>query len=132
MIKSHASAISNPPPIAIPFTAAITGFVRSNLEVRPANPSGIGGLTLPSACHLKSFPALNALPSPVIIATHNSSSVAYSLKTSASSRLAGGCNAFKRSGRLIVTVSMRSVLLTLQNSVITFSSIWSMPISSQY
>ena len=38
MIKSQARAISNPPPIETPLTAAMIGFFKSNLEVRPANP----------------------------------------------------------------------------------------------
>ena len=37
-IRSHARAISNPPPIDTPFTAAMTGFFKSNLDVKPANP----------------------------------------------------------------------------------------------
>ena len=37
-IRSHAKAISNPPPIETPLTAAIKGLVRLNLEVSPANP----------------------------------------------------------------------------------------------
>ena len=130
IIKSQARAISKPPPIATPLTAAITGLTKSNLEVSPAKPRGIGGLTLPSACHRKSFPALKARPSPVIIATHNSSSFAYSSKTSANSRFAGGCSAFKRSGRLIVTVSIRFNLLTLQNSVTSYSFLFIMSLAN--
>ena len=38
MIISHDSAVSIPPPIAKPFTAAIIGFVRSDLLVKPAKP----------------------------------------------------------------------------------------------
>ena len=37
-IKSQANAISNPPPIDTPFTAAIKGLVKLNLEVKPAKP----------------------------------------------------------------------------------------------
>ena len=38
IIKSHARAISNPPPIDTPFTAAINGLVKLNLDVNPAKP----------------------------------------------------------------------------------------------
>ena len=37
---SHASAISKPPPIANPFTAAISGLSRSKREHSPAKPLG--------------------------------------------------------------------------------------------
>ena len=42
MMMSHASAISNPPPMATPFTAAITGLSRSKRLARPPKP--LGGL----------------------------------------------------------------------------------------
>ena len=37
---SQASAISKPPPIATPLTAAITGLCKSKRDVIPANPDG--------------------------------------------------------------------------------------------
>ena len=40
MMMSQASAISNPPPIATPFTAAITGFTMSTRFVIPPKPLG--------------------------------------------------------------------------------------------
>ena len=50
IIRSHAKAISIPPPMATPFTAAIIGLFRLNLLVRPANPvSGIPDLSPPEA-----------------------------------------------------------------------------------
>ena len=50
IIKSHARAISIPPPIATPFTAAIIGLLRLNLLVSPAKPvSGIPDLSPPEA-----------------------------------------------------------------------------------
>ena len=50
MIKSQANAISIPPPMATPLTAAITGLLRLNLAVRPPNPvSGMPDLSPPAA-----------------------------------------------------------------------------------
>ena len=37
-IMSHASASSNPPPTAIPLTAAMTGLSSPGSSCRPANP----------------------------------------------------------------------------------------------
>ena len=38
IIKSQANAISNPPPIATPLTAAMIGLFKLNLLVSPAKP----------------------------------------------------------------------------------------------
>ena len=38
MIKSQAIAISNPPPIAKPLRAPITGLFKSHISVNPAKP----------------------------------------------------------------------------------------------
>ena len=49
-MMSQANAISNPPPIATPFTAAMTGLSRSQREVRPPKPDdGIAERSPPSA-----------------------------------------------------------------------------------
>ena len=49
MIRSQASAISKPPPMHTPLTAAMIGLVRSNRAVRPPNPRGVGTRSPPSA-----------------------------------------------------------------------------------
>ena len=60
MIISQDRAVSKPPPIAKPFTAAMTGFSKSNLWVKPAKPV-VGMLAAPPfAVAFKSFPALKA------------------------------------------------------------------------
>ena len=78
MMMSQASAISKPPPMAMPFTAAITGLSRSKRLARPPKP--LAGWTgrLPvlawiSAWYLRSLPAQKALsPAPVMMATQRS------------------------------------------------------------
>ena len=71
---SHDSAVSNPPPMAKPLTAATMGFSRSKREDRPAKPlAGIVAFDPPAAVAFKSFPAENALsPAPVRTATQRS------------------------------------------------------------
>ena len=110
MIMSHASAISKPPPRAYPLTAAMMGFQHSKSDVMP--PSGARSALAPglsriwscSAVYRRSLPALNARsPVPVRIATHTSGSSRNSQNALYISMLAGGCRAFRRSGRLIVT-----------------------------
>ena len=50
IMRSHARAISIPPPIATPFTAAIIGLFKLKRLVRPAKPvSGIPDLSPPEA-----------------------------------------------------------------------------------
>ena len=50
IIKSQAKAISKPPPIETPFTAAMIGLFKSNLLVKPAKPvEGIPDLSPPDA-----------------------------------------------------------------------------------
>ena len=105
IIRSHARAISIPPPIATPLTAAIIGLFKLNLLVSPANPvSGIPDLSPPEAWYLRSLPAENALsPAPVIIPTHRSSLFVNSLQTSSNSLCEGGCSEFITSGLFMVT-----------------------------
>src|SRR5690606_28662111 len=112
---SQHKAVSNPPPMANPFTAAISGFSRSKRVDRPANPVG-GGVPLPPwAVYLRSLPAENALsPAPVSTATHKSSSAAKSSHTRDISLCMGACTALYTSGRFMVTIRIgpRRSLLT--------------------
>ncbi len=90
-MMSQARAISKPPPMATPLTAAITGLVRSYRAVSPANPDeGWPLRSPPPAWYFRSLPALKARPAPVTIATHSSGSAANSSNTSDSSALPGG------------------------------------------
>ena len=116
-MMSQASAISNPPPMATPFTAAISGLVRSNREVRPAKPEGGLPILPPVAWCLRSLPAEKARsPAPVTIATHWSGSAAKLSNTSPSSKCAGECSAFITSGRFRVTVVIGPSRSTFTNS----------------
>ena len=82
MMRSQASAISKPPPIATPLTAAMIGLSQSKREVRPAKPPVSQPRLPPAACHFRSLPAQNALsPAPVTIATHCSGSAEKSSNT---------------------------------------------------
>ena len=109
-IKSQASAISNPPPMETPFTAAIRGLVKLNLEVKPAKPEEAILISIfppASAWNLRSFPAEKARsPSPVTIPTQRFSSLSNSFQTSSNPACAGGCKAFILSGLFMVTVKM--------------------------
>ena len=61
MMRSQASAISKPPPMATPLTAAMIGLSQSKREVRPAKPPVSQPRLPPAACHFRSLPAQNAL-----------------------------------------------------------------------
>ena len=77
MMRSQASAISKPPPIATPLTAAMIGLSQSKRVVSPAKPPLSQPRLPPAACHFRSLPAQNALsPAPVTTATHCSGSAA--------------------------------------------------------
>ena len=106
MIRSQASAISKPPPMATPFTAAITGLVEveaAESARRSPRPASRAGRRSPGT--FRSLPAENARsPAPVTIATHWPSSAAKSLKISSSSKWASECSAFITSGRFRVTM----------------------------
>ena len=98
-MMSQASAISNPPPMATPFTAAITGFSMSKRLARPPKPlAGCCG-RLPvffwiSAWYLRSLPAQKALsPAPVMMATHSSGLALNSSNAATSSSFAMGWQA---------------------------------------
>jgi len=94
MMRSQASAISKPPPIATPFTAAMIGLSQSKREVRPAKPPLSQPRLPPAACHFRSLPAQNALsPAPVTIAIHCSGSPEKSSNTFCSSKCASVCSA---------------------------------------
>ncbi len=121
MIMSQASAISNPPPMAKPFTAAITGLYRSYREVRPPNPvAGIGtGDFWPDAANLRSLPAEKAFsPAPVTIATHKSGLLWNSSNTRPISAFPMGWRQFSWSGRLMVTTKTRPSVSVLMNSYV--------------
>ena len=115
MMMSQASAVSNPPPIAQPFTAAISGLSRSKRCVMPAKPFGPLGRRRPAACTFRSLPAENARsPAPVMMPTHRSSRAANSSHTVASSSFASACSAFSTSGRFSVTMRTRPSSCTMQ------------------
>ena len=96
MTMSQASAISKPPPMATPLTAAITGLSRSKRLARPPKPlAGWTGrlpvLACNSAWYFRSLPAEKALsPAPVMMATHRSGLVWNSSNASTNSWLAMG------------------------------------------
>src|SRR5580700_3914270 len=115
MTMSQASAVSKPPPIATPLTAAISGLSRSKRCDNPANPVAGRGPRRPAACTLRSLPAEKARsPAPVMMPTHSSGSVANSFQIWSNSQCASACSAFITSGRLIVTMRMRSSSSTVQ------------------
>ena len=102
-MMSQASAISNPPPIATPFTAAISGLLRSKRWARPAKPLAGMAMEPPVAWFLRSLPAEKARsPAPVMMPTHCSGSALKALKASSISKCIGECTAFMTSGRLRV------------------------------
>ena len=116
MMRSQASAISKPPPIATPLTAAMIGLSQSNREVRPAKPPLSQPRLPPAACHFRSLPAQNALsPAPVTIATHCSGSAEKSSNTLLSSKCASICSALYTSGRDSVTIVIGPLRVTLEN-----------------
>ena len=99
MMMSQASAVSNPPPIAQPFTAAIIGLSRLKRCVMPAKPFGPLGRRRPAACTFRSLPAENARsPAPVMMPTHRSSRAANSSHTAASSSFASACKRVQHLG----------------------------------
>ncbi len=116
MMRSQASAISKPPPMATPLTAAMIGLSQSKREVSPANPPLSQPRLPPAACHFRSLPAQNALsPAPVTIATHCSGSAEKSSNTLFSSKCASVCSALYTSGRDSVTIVIGPLRVTLEN-----------------
>src|SRR5882757_70862 len=116
MIRSQASAISNPPPIATPLTAAMIGLSQSKREVSPAKPPLSVPRLPPAACHFRSLPAQNALsPAPVTMATHWSGSAEKSSNTLLSSKCASICSALNTSGRDRVIMVIGPLRVTSEN-----------------
>ena len=117
MIRSQASAISKPPPMATPFTAAISGLSRSKRLVRPAKPDGGLPILPPMAWCLRSLPAEKARsPAPVTMPTHWSGSAAKALNASSSSKCIGEWRAFITSGRFRVKMVTGPSRSTVMNS----------------
>ena len=115
-MRSQASAISKPPPMATPLTAAMIGLSQSKREVSPAKPPVSQPRLPPAACHFRSLPAQNALsPAPVTIATHCSGSAEKSSNTLFSSKCASVCSALYTSGRDSVTIVIGPLRVTLEN-----------------
>src|SRR5436190_3704013 len=122
MMRSQASAISKPPPMATPLTAAIISLSQSKREVSPANPPLSQPRFPPAACHFRSLPAQNALsPAPVTIATHCSGSAEKSSNTFCNSKWASVCSALYTSGRDSVTVVTGPLRVTTENFNSMFS-----------
>ena len=94
MIRSQASAISKPPPIATPLTAAMIGLSQSKRDVSPAKPPLSPAALAPGGLPFRSLPAQNALsPAPVTMATHCAGSAQKSSNTRFSSKWASLCSA---------------------------------------
>ena len=102
-MMSQASAISRPPPIAQPLTAAIVGLKSSKRVRSPPHPVPGRGGSSGAGRYFRSFPAEKARsPAPVRIATQRSGSAAKSSQISVNSSVAGRWRAFITSGRFIV------------------------------
>jgi hypothetical protein len=102
--------ISNPPPSANPFTAAITGFFPLRLLI-PANPdggcrltaAGVSGLERNFACSMRSWPAQKAFfPAPVMIRTRREGSLSYQVRRASASQWEEEGREFMAVGRLMV------------------------------
>ena len=69
-IRSHASAISNPPATAVPFTAAMIGFGKSRITIPPNPPRlVVNPRESPAATIFRSAPAEKTSPVPVSTTT---------------------------------------------------------------
>ncbi len=108
--KSQASASSNPPVMATPLTAPITGFPHcstastglSSAESALAAPR----LAVSAPSSLRSSPAVKArVPAPVSTTARTAASAATCRITAASSRRSAPDSAFIASGRLRVTIA---------------------------
>lgn len=115
----HPKQISNPPPNAHPFTAAITGFFPTR-RLTPINPEGgcinnilpspfpsfspsFSLLLLISSCSIKSCPAQNAFsPAPVITATRKIGESSNQVRIASASQCAAEGRLFICCGRLMV------------------------------
>ncbi len=113
MRMSAAAARQKPPPIAAPFTAAITGWCMSRMAritssstfiARRAmlvrcNPAMLGTIPPPT----RSAPEQNPCPAPVSTTTRHSLSRLISRRASRSGTITSNAIAFMRSGRFSVT-----------------------------
>src|SRR3954447_17538801 len=100
-IRSQASAISRPPAIAKPSTAAISGL-RAERWTMPAKPRSPTHGRSPVTNALRSMPALKPLPAPVITPTVRSPSASSSSSASATPSASARLTALRASGRLRV------------------------------
>src|SRR4051794_22553319 len=98
-IRSHASAISRPPAIAKPSTAAISGL-RAERCTMPAKPRSPTQGRSPVTNALRSMPALNPLPAPVSTPTLRSSSASSVSSAPAMPSASAVLTALRASGRL--------------------------------
>lgn len=105
-IRSHANAISKPPPSARPLTAAITGLTMPKRDVSPPQPDAGSVTRAISICCFRSCPTQYARsPAPVMMASLCASSASNASKTCASSSCARASSAFSTASRAIVTTS---------------------------
>src|SRR4051794_4112389 len=110
-IRSQASAISRPPAIANPSTAAISGL-RAERCTMPAKPRSATHGRSPVTNALRSMPALKPLPAPVRTPTLRSSPASRASSAAAMPSASAVLTALRASGRLRVmrrTPSRRSV-----------------------
>ena len=105
--RSHARTNSQPPATAGPSTAAITGFVLSNVTNPPNPPRLVPRFAFPDATALRSAPAQKTGPLPARIPTHTSSSA--SSLSMASSRACANSpeTALRASGLFNVMTAVR-------------------------
>src|SRR5947208_2400540 len=114
---SHASASAKPPPVAGPFTAAITGFDRPRswvtsdamccwARIAAGGPPPTSAAMSPVS--LRSRPAQKPRPAPVRIATLHSRSLSTASRASCRSSTSSRLIAFSRSGRSRVRSVMPS------------------------
>ena len=104
-IRSQAMTSSNPPPIASPLTAPITGLLRFHISVNPANPPGRSA----SASHQLSnccSPASNALRS------HPAENIFSPLAVTRPTRSSGSSRSMTTAS-LILRLKSKSIAFTL-------------------
>ena len=117
-MRSQASAISNPPPMATPFTAAITGLVRSKRVVRPAKPDGGVPMRSRRSPDLQVVAGGKGALAGAGDDRHPLVRVGGEVveRPASSSKCAGECSAFITSGRFRVTVVIGPSRSTFTNS----------------
>ena len=130
----QASAISQPAPSAKPFTAAITGLPRVSIVSRSACPVRAKARAETGVKDRKivmSAPAMNAFsPEPVRITPPTASSPRALSKAAESPSITSGLSALSLSGRLIVTVRMRSEI-SVRTTLMAFTRKGSRPPSAR-